>query len=286
MSYIKKIKKENNKIILYKCPEPIAELLIPSGETILLAFLDVETTGLNYQVDEIIELAVKVISIEKNTGSIINIVNSYESFNESIKPIDEKITKITGINKKMVQGKEIDWNNVEEILKSVDVIISHNASFDKPFIDSNLELSKNKLWACSMKDIDWMEKGFVSSKQEMLCLWHGFYFDAHRAMNDVDALIHLITHPFYENNKPIIELYNNSKIVQYNVWVTNFPYNAEKKDKIKSNGYFWNNEKKLWFKRVPKEELEKEKQYLIKTIYFDTFDGFIEEIDPKDKYKS
>lgn len=286
MSYIKKIKKENNNIILYKCPEPVAELLIPSGETILLAFLDVETTGLNYQVDEIIELAVKVISIEKNTGSIINIVNSYESFNESIKPIDEKITKITGINKKMVQGKEIDWNNVEEILKDVDVIISHNASFDKPFIDSNLELSKNKLWACSMKDIDWMEKGFVSSKQEMLCLWHGFYFDAHRAMNDVDALIHLITHPFYENNKPIIELYNNSKIVQYNVWVTNFPYNAEKKDKIKSNGYFWNNEKKLWFKRVSKEELEKEKQYLIKIIYFDTFDGFIEAIDPKDKYKS
>ena len=180
----------------------------------------------------------------------------------------------------------VSSNNVEEILKDVDVIISHNASFDKPFIDSNLELSKNKLWACSMKDIDWMEKGFVSSKQEMLCLWHGFYFDAHRAMNDVDALIHLITHPFYENNKPIIELYNNSKIVQYNVWVTNFPYNAEKKDKIKSNGYFWNNEKKLWFKRVSKEELEKEKQYLIKIIYFDTFDGFIEAIDPKDKYKS
>lgn len=285
MTFIKNIKKENNKIILYKCPNPIAEILISSSETALLAFLDVETTGLNYQDDEIIELAVKVISIEKNTGTIVNIVNSYESFNEPIKTIDSKITKITGISKKMVHGKKINWIKVEEILQSVDVMISHNASFDRPFIDSKLELSKNKLWACSIRDIDWLERGFVSNKQEMLCLWHGFYFDAHRAMNDVDALIHLTTHPFYENNKPIVELYNKSKIKQYNIWVTNFPFNAEKKDKIKSDGYYWNNDKKLWFKRVPDDNVENEKQYLIKTIYHNTFDGSIEPIEPKDKYK-
>ena len=130
-------------------------------------------------------MAIKVISIEKNTGSIVDIVESYESFNEPVKPIDDKIEKITGINKKMVKGKSIDWKNVERILENVELIISHNASFDKPFIDSNLDLSKNKLWACSIKDIDWLERGFVSNKQEMLCLWHGFYFDAHRAMNDL-----------------------------------------------------------------------------------------------------
>ena len=33
----------------------------------------------------------------------------------------------------------------------------------------------------------------------------------------------------------------------------NFPFDAEKKDKIKANGYYWNNEKRLWFKRYPKE---------------------------------
>lgn len=285
MTFIKEIKKENNKIILYKCPEPSAEILIPAGKTISLAFLDVETTGLNYKDDEIIELALKVILFEKNTGSIVKIINTYEAFNEPSKPIDNNITKLTGITKNMVNGKKINWNNVEKILEGVDLIISHNALFDRPFIDANLEISKNKIWACSIKDIDWLQKGFVNSKQEMLCFWHGFYFEAHRAMNDVNALIHLLTHPSYNKNKPIIELYINSKIDEYNVWVTNFPFNADKKDKIKSSGYYWNNKKKLWFKRVSIDNLEKEKKYLIKTIYHNTFDGKIEIIDPKDRYK-
>jgi DNA polymerase-3 subunit epsilon len=285
MTFIKDIKKENNKITLYRCPEPFSEILISTGEIIQIAILDVETTGLNYQNDEIIELAVKVLSIEKNTGKILNIVNSYESFNEPVQPINNMITKITGIDKKMVSGKSINWSILDQILKSVNIIISHNASFDRPFIEKHLKLSRNKLWGCSIKDINWLERGFVSNKQEMLCFWHGFYFDAHRAMNDVDALIHLITHPYYQQDKPILDLINNSKIEQYFIWVINFPFNVDKKDKIKSNGYYWNNEKKLWFKKVEKKDLEEEKEYLKKIVYNDTFKGEVELISPENKYK-
>ena len=70
-------------------------------------------------------------------------------------------------------------------------------------MDRCLPLSQEQVWLCSMKDINWMERGLNARGQEILCIWHGFYYDSHRAMFDVDALIHLLTHPSYKNEKPI-----------------------------------------------------------------------------------
>jgi DNA polymerase-3 subunit epsilon len=286
MTFIKNIKKDGSNIIIYKCPDPASEILISDEESFQVAFIDVETTGLFHYEDEIIELALKVLLIEKRTGKIIRVVSEFESFNEPDKSIDDRITKLTGISSKMVNGKKISWATVNENLKDVDLIISHNASFDRPFVDAYSEISESKLWACSIKDIDWFARGFTNVKQELLCLWHGFYFEAHRAINDVSALIHLLTHPSYNLERPLIELIENSEHESFNIWVTNFPYSATKKDKIKSKGYNWNVPKKLWFKRVLLENIEEEKSFLIDLIYFDTFRGLIESIDPVNKYKS
>lgn len=285
MTFIKNIKKDGSNVIIYKCPDPASEILISDEESFQVAFIDVETTGLFHNEDEIIELALKVLLIEKRTGKIIRVVSEFESFNEPDKSIDDRITKLTGISSKMVNGKKISWATVNENLKDVDLIISHNASFDRPFVDAYSEISQSKLWACSIKDVDWFARGFTNVKQELLCLWHGFYFEAHRAMNDVSALIHLLTHPSYDLERPLIELIDNSKKESFNIWVTNFPYDAAKKDKIKSKGYNWNVPKKLWFKRVLLENIEEEKSFLIDLIYFDIFRGLVESIDPVNKYK-
>jgi len=34
-------------------------------------------------------------------------------------------------------------------------------------MDKSLPLSQEKLWACTMNDIDWLNRGFTSSKQEL-----------------------------------------------------------------------------------------------------------------------
>ena len=56
-----------------------------------------------------------------------------------------------------------------------------------------------------------MTRDFKAFKQELLCIWHGFYYDSHRAMMDIDALIYLLSHPSYSDNKPIVELIQNAK---------------------------------------------------------------------------
>ena len=206
MTFIESIKGNSKKITLTEYEPPSPELLLTDQECIVATFLDTETTGINRRNDKIIEIAIKTLSFEKESGKIVSIDNTYESFNDPEEEISHEITLLTGIKNEMVEGKFIDWDKVNHILKSSDLIIAHNASFDRSFVDRYSSQSPKKVWGCSVNDVDWLSKGFTNSKQELLCYWHGFYFNAHRAMNDVDALIHLLTHDSYINDRPIIEI--------------------------------------------------------------------------------
>ena len=285
MTFIKSIQTSENKIILIKLGKPSPELLITDQECISIAFLDTETTGVDRANDKIIELALKVATFEKSSGMIITIDQVYESFNEPGEEISQEITLLTGINNDMVQGQSIDWEMVDTILEDTDIIVAHNASFDRAFVDKHSSVSPTKIWACSINDIDWLDKGFSSSKQELLCYWHGFYFEAHRAMNDVDALIHLLTHSSYNVDRPVLELIENSQKPTYVIFATNFNYDPVKKDIVKANKYRWNAEDRVWYKTVSFDDLDKEKDWLTVAIYDFIFEGRVEEINLNDKYK-
>jgi len=285
MTFIKSIKTELKRITLKEYDPPAPELLITDQECISIAFLDTETTGVNKASDKIIELALKVVKFEKASGKIVSIDKEYESFNDPGEEISQEITMLTGINDEMVEGQAIDWEKVDAILKDAEIVVAHNAGFDRAFVDRYSSVSPNKIWACSMQDIDWLGRGFTSSKQELLCYWHGFYFDAHRAMNDVDALIHLLTHPSYEADRPLLELIENSQKLTYVIFATNFNYDPVKKDIVKANKYKWNAEDKVWYKTVSFDDLDKEKDWLTVAIYDFIFEGRVEEINLNDKYK-
>jgi len=284
MTFIKSIINNSNKILLKKYGPPAPELLISDRSSIKVAFVDTETTGIDRKNDHIIEIAVKVLCFETLSGKILSVEGSYESFNDPEEDISTDITLLTGIENKMVDGKFIDWNEVDALFQSVDIIIAHNASFDRAFIDRFSSNSPSKIWACSISDIDWLERGFTSSKQELLCYWHGFYFDAHRAMNDVDALIHLLT---FDTGleRPLLELIKNSNKSEFVIYAEHFQYDQVKKDILKGNKYRWNPNDKIWFKKVNVDELEHEKDWLAATIYDQVFKGRVEEIIPSNKYK-
>ena len=105
-------------------------------------------------------------------------------------------------------------------------------------------------------------------------------------MNDVDALIQLMIHPYYDKDRPILELIRNAKKIVYKVLVTNFSYNEQKKDMIKSQGYRWNTKDKIWYKEISQDDLVPEKKYLSQTVYDGEFRGSVEEINLTEKYKS
>ena len=292
MAFVDEISKDKQAVTLYKYngndikvdPNFIIETIDKESDLIRICFIDLETTGTHKKNDLIIEIALKVIEINKHTGEQLKAIDAYESFQDPGVPIPEEASLINGITDDMVRDHEIDWNRVNEILDVSQLCVAHNASFDRAFLDRYSDKSKSKIWACSINDIDWIDKGFTNSKLELLSHWHGFYYDSHRAMNDVNAMIHLVTHPHYNNNKPIIELINNARKFQSRM-IVKFNYSEELVSLIKSKRYMFNGNTKEWSKLISNEDLETEKEWLANNIYKGTFSGLFEQVNLIDKYK-
>lgn len=247
--------------------------------------LDVETTGLNQSEDTIIEIGLRHFSFNRNTGEVLNTGKSYCSFQDPGRPITPLITDITGITDEMVSGKQIDWTMVNSLLEESSVIIAHNARFDRPFIDKKSKISNDKIWACSVKQIDWSAKGFTSSKLELLNIYHGFFTDSHRAINDVDALLYLISKTESSKNQPyLFELLNNARRPMTHVIASAAPFDS--KDHLKGRGYNWDNINRFWAKIIFKDEVSDEVSWLEERVYCGPFSGMTRDIAITDGFKS
>jgi DNA polymerase-3 subunit alpha (Gram-positive type) len=90
---------------------------------------DLETTGLDPQYSEIIE-----IGAFKIKGSEIK--NIFSELIKPNRPISSEITKITGIDNEMVDGCAPAESVLPRFLEFIgsDILIAHNSDFDVPFI--------------------------------------------------------------------------------------------------------------------------------------------------------
>jgi DNA polymerase-3 subunit epsilon len=151
------------------------------GPTKRVLVLDTETTGLDWRSESIIELAMLAVDIDLQTGHPVGNVEVYEDFEDPGRPIPPEITKLTGITNKDVMGQKLNEDKIKDMVARADLIVAHNAGFDRPFVENRLEVFEHKAWACSFAGIDWKAQGLGSAKLEFLCSELGWFYDAHRA---------------------------------------------------------------------------------------------------------
>ncbi len=96
-------------------------------------FVDVETTGLDPDRHEIIELAMVPFTYSKD-GRIFSTGSPFQQLQEPKEPISAEITAITGITQEMVRGHQLDSHAVEAFMESADLIIAHNLALVGEFI--------------------------------------------------------------------------------------------------------------------------------------------------------
>jgi DNA polymerase-3 subunit epsilon len=228
------------------------------------SIIDTETTGLSHQNDEIIEIAIRKWIYHKREHYLIKPVEEYAQLNQPERnKIPAIITEITGITNEDVAGKKIDWSIVSKIIAESDFILAHNAGFDRPMIEAVPEVaeaSTGKIWTCSFKQVDWAGLGFLSSKQELLSIFHGFHYAGHRALTDIDALANLILQGDY-----LKHILGNAKIKQVSVDCIKAPFDS--KDILKANGFFWNAPEKFWSKLISEADLDQMKVFLTDEVY-------------------
>jgi DNA polymerase-3 subunit epsilon len=96
--------------------------------------LDVETTGLDQQKDEIIELGMVKFDYLPD-GRIAGLRDVFTSFNEPSGFIPPEVTALTGITAEMVAGQRIDAAAVSSFVADAVIVIAHNAGFDRKFAE-------------------------------------------------------------------------------------------------------------------------------------------------------
>ena len=157
--------------------------------------LDTETTGLDWRAENIIELAMLSVAVDMQTGQPVGVVEVYEDFEDPGRPIPAEIVKLTGITPQDVKGQKLNEAQIIDMVQRADLIVAHNAGFDRPFVENRLEVFEHKAWACSFAGINWKAQGLGSAKLEFLCSELGWFYDAHRAQVDCHALLRVLSSP-------------------------------------------------------------------------------------------
>jgi len=149
-------------------------------ESILI--LDTETTGLDENNDEVIEIGCILFNVPHQS------VISQLSF---LLPVETN-------DAEFINGIPVDVSNVIQpwregiqfflkLVESCDFIVAHNAAFDKKWFGRGNLPSLDKKWICTLDDINWSFKKNIKSRPSVTDLAIGFnipVWNLHRALSD------------------------------------------------------------------------------------------------------
>tara|TARA_B100000214_G_scaffold63655_1_gene41837 strand:- start:392 stop:1306 length:915 start_codon:yes stop_codon:yes gene_type:complete len=243
----------------------------PSGGEIKKGIvLDVEATGLSIGHDDVIQLALLPFEYEVSSGKILNIQkeDAFDGLREPRIPISKEASLVTGITNEMVINKKIDSKEVEKIINSSDLIVAHNASYDRPMVEQHWDCFKNISWACTFKSIDWLEEGFSSAKLELLGMNYGWFYDGHDAFNDCEACLALLSETLPKKDKTVFSVLREyAASPSFLIKAIDAPYS--KRNILRRRGYKWRPADllngKVWWTET--NDYEEEVKWLNEEIY-------------------
>ena len=243
----------------------------PAKQPSMALVIDVETTGVLHGQDRVIQLAAQPFHYCRSGGFITKVLPPLCFFDDPKIPIPELIQKLTGITDAMVVGQSIDERAIISVAEASDLIIAHNAAFDRPFVESRLAKFPRRQWACSMTDVPWLEECSTSAKalEHLLFRVCGKFYDAHAADADCLAVVELLATQFPSGNSAMSALLAASRRQDVRISAIGAPF--DKKDLLKSRRYSWFNgsatRDKAWRIELSADRQESELAWLEANVY-------------------
>ena len=194
----------------YRCSRfPICTYTIPKDMNFNVdkdsyIIFDFETTGLKKQQDRIIEIgALKIIEgAPIDTFSLL--LNPGKTQNGTQIYISSEITRLTKITNQDLEGQPTESEGLLQFLNwasDIDTLVGHNIDkFDIPFMKAacrraqiGFPFSYSIDTLKFVKSLELKRKGFiVDEKQTTLAEYIGLSYNAHRALDDVEALYKIL----------------------------------------------------------------------------------------------
>ena len=202
--------------------------------------LDVEATGLSTENDDVIQLAMLPFDYEVETGRITDVHKDlcFEALREPAVPISTEASIITGITDDMVSGRSIDDAQVTQLVSQSDLIIAHNARFDRPMVERHWPCFAEKPWSCTFASVDWLREGFSAGKLDYIGAQFGWFYEGHRALADCEACLALLAQTLPGSNRRVLEVVRDAaRQSDYLIRAVGAPF--EEKNTLKERGYRW-----------------------------------------------
>lgn len=234
----------------------------------LVVVLDTETTGLDRERDTIIELGMIAATFDRD--GLIDVVGRYEGLQQPPSPLSPEIARLTGLTDEMLAGRRIDLQEVDAFVAGADLVVAHNAGFDRPFCEAALPVFRDKAWACSAREIDWRRLGVDGARLGHVLAAYGYFHGGHRALADCDALLEcLVGRPPSGAAPAFLRLLEAAGRATVEIRAENSPFRC--KDQLKSRGYRWSDgsdgRSKCWKMELAEEDADDELEFLRREVY-------------------
>lgn len=251
--------------------------------------IDTETTGLDTASDLPIDIGMLLFSFD-DEGRIGPLLAHYEGLQDPGRPLPPEIVELTGYHDEDLAGRSFDVSRIEHLLLQAEVVIAHNAGFDRKIVERITPVAATKPWGCSSQDIRWRAQGKGSQKLEFLVYAYGYFFDGHTALADANATLFVLGencpdgHP---HPTPLAELLHAVNHPRIRVAATGAPFAS--KDELKARTYRWSDGSsyhKAWWKDIEHDQLEAELAWLEANVYGKDARRFVklETVSPRDRY--
>ena len=229
--------------------------------------VDTETTGLNQDTDKIMEIGLVVFEYDPETGQAYRVLESFGALEYPGIPITPETTEITGITNEMVAGQRIDDVRVAELVSGASIVIAHNSKFDRPFLEQRFPLFEELPWGCSFAQVDWDGEGLGARKLDYIAFQFGFFFDAHRAETDCQALLTILQKELPKSKVKVLKsLLDQLPQKDWTVYALNSAFDT--KDLLKARSYYWDAGRKTWHRTLTgTEAITGEVAWLKESIY-------------------
>ena len=257
------------------------------GEAIAV-IVDVETTGLDHRRDEVIEIGM-VAFVHDQAGRVGPVVGALSLLREPSVEITPEITRLTGITPEMVLGQVLDLDAVQRLLEPADLVIAHNARFDRNFCERLHVDFCHKAWACSVAEVRWAELGYEGAKLGYLVTQQGWFHRGHRAVDDCHATLEILAADQRDGSGSALgHLLASSQRSRVRVWAERAPFDM--KDVLKRRGYRWNGgddgQPKAWWTEVDEGDLAIELRFLETEVYLREVELRRETITAYERYRA
>ena len=211
-----------------------------SGESCArLAVIDTETTGFKPdEGDRIIDLAIAVCEYGKESGRLYRVVDRFEGLEDPGQAIPADVIKLTGITDEMVKGQRIDDEQVARAMSGVTLVVCHNSSFDRSFLEARFAAFQDLPFGCSLVEVPWRDWGIGSSKLDYLGFAFGLFHTGHRALADVDMLTALLAQTTPDQSTTILSvLLASARLPTWRINAIGLPFDSSQI--AKARGYRW-----------------------------------------------